>query len=200
MKNINKALVDFHSKLKPISKDAQNPFFKSDYLTLSGILDEVRPLLASCGLALMQPIKVEGERNILITRIIHESGEEYLSEMILPQVADAQKFGSLITYYKRYQLQAMLGVSTSDEDDDGNQASGQDFKKAPAPKIENIAQGTEFPPTEKQKEFIKDLCSQTGKPYVEPKTFKHATDLINRLKEIQVEDKKKGAKDNTFKI
>jgi hypothetical protein len=198
MKNINKALVDFHSKLKPISKDAQNPFFKSDYLTLSGILDEVRPLLASCGLALMQPIKVEGERNILVTRIIHESGDEYVSEMILPQLQDAQKFGSLITYYKRYQLQAMLGVSTSDEDDDGNHATDKQSAK-PAPQgSQHQGQGSEFPPTEKQKEFIRDLCAQTGKPYVEPKTFRHATDLINRLKEIQGAPKTAGQ--NKFKV
>jgi uncharacterized lipoprotein YddW (UPF0748 family) len=56
----------------------------------------------------------------------------------------------------------------------------------------------DIPPTEKQKEFIRSLCEQTGKPFVEPKNFKHAQDLINRLKEIQ-EENKKPAKP-TFKI
>jgi hypothetical protein len=121
--DIAKALVKFHQQLKPISKDAKNPFFGSDYLTLSGILDAVRPILTSCDLAVMQSIKVDSGINILITHIIHASGQSLTSEMILPSIQDAQKFGSLITYYKRYQLQAMLGISSTDEDDDGNSVS-----------------------------------------------------------------------------
>jgi hypothetical protein len=68
-------------------------------------------------------MRIELDRTILITKLIHESGEEMISEMILPTVQDPQRFGSLITYYKRYQLQALLGISTSDEDDDGNSVS-----------------------------------------------------------------------------
>jgi hypothetical protein len=68
-------------------------------------------------------MRVDGDKTILITKLIHESGEELVSEMILPHNSDPQKYGSLITYYKRYQLQAILGVSTKDEDDDGNSVS-----------------------------------------------------------------------------
>jgi hypothetical protein len=137
MKNINQSLIKFHASLKPIAKDAQNPFFKSDYLTLSGILDAVRPLLASVDLALVQSMRVDGERTILITKIMHASGEEILSEMILPHNSDPQKYGTLITYYKRYQLQALLGISTTEEDDDGNSVSRPDLfrvKKIDPPK------------------------------------------------------------------
>lgn len=123
MKNLNQSLIKFHVELRPINKDAQNPFFKSDYLTLSGILDTVRPILAKHGMAVMQLMKVDSGNTILITRLIHESGEMFDSEMILPGHSDPQKFGSLITYYKRYSLQAMLGISTKDEDDDGNLVS-----------------------------------------------------------------------------
>ena len=123
MKAINSALVKFHSQLKPIAKDSENPFFKSDYLSLSGILDAVRPILAANGLAILQPMRVEAGVTILITRLVHESGESIESEMIVPMIQDAQKLGSLITYYKRYQLQALLGISTREEDDDGNHVS-----------------------------------------------------------------------------
>ena len=54
--------------------------------------------------------------------------------MIMPVLQDPQKLGSLITYYKRYQLQALLGISTADEDDDGNLVSApqsQPLKQAP---------------------------------------------------------------------
>lgn len=123
MKNLNASLVKFHASLKPIRKDAQNPFFKSDYLTLSGILDAVRQPLATNGLAVIQSMKVQEATTILVTKLIHESGEEVSSEMIMPVLGDPQKLGSLITYYKRYQLQALLGISTADEDDDGNSVS-----------------------------------------------------------------------------
>jgi hypothetical protein len=123
MKNLNQALVKFHASLKPIQKDAQNPFFKSDYLTLSGIIDAIRPLLSANGLAVIQSMKVDSGINILITTLLHESGEYLASEIILPNHSDPQKFGSLCTYYKRYQLQALLLISTSEEDDDGNSVS-----------------------------------------------------------------------------
>lgn len=120
MKNITKALVEFHKQLKPIKKDAQNPFYKSDYLTLSGILDAVRQPLASNNLVIIQSMKVQESNTVLITKLAHDSGEEIQSEMIMPILQDPQKQGSLITYYKRYQLQALLGISTAEEDDDGN--------------------------------------------------------------------------------
>jgi len=125
MKEISKALVKFQSELKPAGKDAINPFFKSNYLTLSGIIDHVMPILSSNGLAIIQPMKIQDGMTILLTRLIHVSGESIESEMILPSHNDPQKHGSLITYYKRYQLQALLGISTSEEDDDGNSVSDQ---------------------------------------------------------------------------
>lgn len=73
-------------------------------------------------------------------------------------------------------------------------------KKYQAPQRQETSQpiGTELPPTEKQKDFIKDLCRQAGKDYVEPKTFKMAQDYINRLKELQGAPKSAG--ENKFKI
>jgi len=125
MKEISKALVKFQSELKPAGKDAVNPFFKSNYLTLSGIIDHVMPILSSNGLAIIQPMKIQDGATVLVTRLIHVSGETIESEMVLPPHNDPQKYGSFITYYKRYQLQALLGISTSEEDDDGNSASTQ---------------------------------------------------------------------------
>jgi hypothetical protein len=119
MQNISKSLVKFQSELKPAGKDSVNPFFKSNYLSLSGILDHVLPILTSNGLSIVQPMKILDGQTVLITKLIHISGEFIESEMILPSHSDPQKYGSLITYYKRYQLQALLGISTSEEDTDG---------------------------------------------------------------------------------
>lgn len=123
MGSIHSAIVKFQSQLRPVNKDSENPFFKSSYADLSSILQAVVPLLTENDLAIIQPMRVENGVTILVTKIIHSSGDFLQSEMILPSHADPQKFGSLITYYKRYQLQAILGVSTKDEDDDANHAS-----------------------------------------------------------------------------
>ena len=106
-----------------MTKDSENPFFKSSYADLSSILQAVVPVLSANGLAIVQPMKVQDGVTILSTTLFHESGESLSSEMILPSHADPQKYGSLLSYYKRYQLQALLGVSTKDEDDDANYVS-----------------------------------------------------------------------------
>lgn len=152
MKNLSQALVKFQSQLKPVNKDSENPFFKSSYADLSSILQAVMPLLSANGLALIQPMKVQDGHTILITKLIHESGETIESEMILPPHADPQKYGSLISYYKRYQLQALLGVSTKDEDDDANYVSSP-ATKAPAPSNNALA-------SDAQKSLLKRLGIQ----------------------------------------
>lgn len=183
MKNINQSLIKFHASLKPIVKDAQNPFFKSDYLTLSGILDAVRPLLSSVDLALIQSMRVDGERTILITKLIHVSGEDITSEMILPHNSDPQKMGSLITYYKRYQLQALLGISTAEEDDDGNSVSRPEMFHAkkvtqPRPTFQVDGIGTQkpvvFPASEPQKNALRKM----GIKFNEDITKSEASKLI----------------------
>ena len=58
---------------------------------------------------------------VVTTRIMHSSGEWIEGDCILPPTkADAQGYGSAITYAKRYGLQAMAGVPSVD--DDGNDA------------------------------------------------------------------------------
>ena len=133
MKSIAAALVKFQSQLKPVEKGSENPFFKSNYASLSDILQSVMPLLSSSGLSITQPMRVTDNGTILITRLLHESGEVIDSEMFLPHNPDPQRYGSLISYYKRYQLTALLGIATIDEDDDANRASGKDVGYKPSP-------------------------------------------------------------------
>jgi hypothetical protein len=51
---IAKALIEFNGKVSKISKDAKNPFFKSNYASLSNIQDAISKPLAECGLAYSQ--------------------------------------------------------------------------------------------------------------------------------------------------
>lgn len=121
---IAEALASFQSKLKPAKKTAENPFFKSHYADLNGVVQAAQDAgLGSFGLAVSQiPTMSEG-RFILVTTLLHVSGEWLRGEYpISPVKQDPQSMGSATTYARRYAYQSILGIPT--EDDDGNAASG----------------------------------------------------------------------------
>lgn len=116
--NLYNKLNEVKKEIGIISKDTTNPFFKSKYFDINGLLKHVEPLLQKNGLLLLQPI-LKGE---VFSEIIDiESGDSVTSSMELPQMNDPQKLGSAVTYYRRYTLQSLLGLQA--EDDDANAAS-----------------------------------------------------------------------------
>ena len=124
MENIYKAFVKFQSEFKGMKPDSSNPFFKSTYISLDGILETVRPILAKNGLAVIQEATGDGDYIFVKTKLIHESGEMIETEVLKmkPQKNDPQSMGSCITYSKRYQLAALLGICEC-IDDDANTAT-----------------------------------------------------------------------------
>lgn len=126
MKNLYKALSEFQSKVPSIKKESDNPFFKSKYAGLDTILPVITPILKDCGLVISQvPVTSEGV-TYLNTVLAHiDSGEVLESRLGLLLVKqDPQGQGSAITYARRYAIVSMLGLNT-EEDDDGNKASGK---------------------------------------------------------------------------
>lgn len=89
------------------------------YAPLDKIFDAVRKPLADNGLAITQLI--DGQE--LVTMLLHSAGATISGRAPLPNSGTIQEFGSAITYLRRYALQAILGIA-SEEDDDGNAASG----------------------------------------------------------------------------
>lgn len=120
-----KGMNIFRSQLKQPAKDAKNPFFKSNYVTLEGVQNAIDAAIKDTGLAYTQIVKNDDNGNVGVETIItHESGQ-YLTTGVLalrPEKATPQGYGSTITYAKRYQLASAFGVS-SDVDDDGNAGS-----------------------------------------------------------------------------
>lgn len=124
---ISKALCKFQGDVPTIPKLDDNPFFKSKYAGLPSILQTIKKPLAENGLSVIQFPENEDE---LTTRVNHTSGEWIEATYRMPAVKhDPQGIGSRITYQRRYALTAVLNLDT-DEDDDGNAASGKKVSKA----------------------------------------------------------------------
>jgi hypothetical protein len=111
-----------------INKSADNPFFKSKYADLNTILDVVEPILHKYNLLLLQPIANGCVQSIVIDV---ETGEEYISEIKLPEINDPQKLGGCISYFRRYSVQSLLSLSM--QDDDANDVTKHVNKKPTMP-------------------------------------------------------------------
>jgi len=117
--NINIKLFNLQQEIGTISKDAKNPFYKSKYFDINSLIKQLQPLLKKHKLLLLQPI----EEDCVYSKLICIDGTGgVISALKLPEIADPQKLGSCITYYRRYTLASLLGLQAVD--DDANVASG----------------------------------------------------------------------------
>lgn len=125
------ALAAAQGMMKAAEKDADNPFYKSSYSTLDAVIEAIRIPFSTNKLSHSQPTSIGQNGSLIVeTMIMHASGEWICGEITgNPVKNDPQGIGSLQSYLKRYGLQAMAGVASRDDDDDGNAASG---KVAPA--------------------------------------------------------------------
>ena len=111
-------LLAAQEKIGKISKDNENPFFKSKYADINIIIDMVKPILNEEGILFMQPLdNVDGKP--AITTILWHGDEcaEYTTVFpALPNPAEGKKsnpfqeMGSAITDYRRYALISILGL------------------------------------------------------------------------------------------
>ena len=123
---ISKALVAFQSEIEAVHTNAVNPFFNSNYADLQGMLASIKPTMAVHGLAAIQSAD-EGNGVVLVvtTRIIHSTGEWIeCAAAVGIEKQTPQGYGSAISYGRRYGLQAALGLSVLDEEDDGGNGTG----------------------------------------------------------------------------
>lgn len=124
--NLMKAIIEAAPEIQSISKSKQAYGYK--YATLDSLIDMLRDVLPKHGLWFVQMPTRAGEKSSLTTRVIHESGEwmedsiDMTDTELSGKANDTQKLGASITYFRRYALSAIFGVS-ADEDVDGNVAN-----------------------------------------------------------------------------
>jgi len=106
-------------------KDAKNPFFKSNYVSLDSIVEKLTPHLDKQWLLVFhRTLNKE-----IVTEVVDiEDDSAVQSSFPLIDSNDPQKLGSCITYAKRYNLWQLFNIVT-DRDDDGNEASEVEKKE-----------------------------------------------------------------------
>jgi hypothetical protein len=131
--SINLKIYRIQNEIEAIIKDANNPYFKSNYADINAMLEQLQPLLNKYKVCVEQPIN---DGKVFTTLTCVETGQSKSSSLELQLVSDPQKLGSAITYYRRYTLQGLLGIRT--KDDDANTASGKTISEMRNIKINEI--------------------------------------------------------------
>lgn len=107
-----------------VKKNKQNSHFKNTYVDINTLLQEIRPILKKHNILLIQPLIFKDSKSLLRTILTDmDTGEEYISEIVIPELSDPQKIGSAITYYRRYSIITIFLLETLD--DDGEAANGR---------------------------------------------------------------------------
>lgn len=154
----NNSFADFalaQSEMKTAELNKVNPHFKSKYADLAAVRAATLPALNKYGFSVIQNPTLHDGKLILITQIIHKTGDIIArSEYPLSMGLAPQKIGSEITYARRYAWSSICGIC-ADEDDDGNNAEHkkpdtQDFWKGPLNKTA-------------LKQVMRDLASELNK-------------------------------------
>ena len=171
MSELHSKLLKAQAAMPKLRKDAENPHFRSKFISLDNLLDHVLPVLNDNGLVMFQSVTSIDDTPALKT-VVTDGKDEINSTMLLMMKApDPQGQGSAITYARRYSLMALLGLSAG-EDDDGNAANESEnirqeqARQQTAPKaleeISDILENKGITDAEDKKQIVRKLTE--GKP------------------------------------
>lgn len=151
------ALAKAQSKIEGAKKDGINPHLKNKFPSLASVWEAAREAITENGLSVIQSIEIlDSGQQCLATLLGHKTGQWVKSLIPMnPLKADPQTMGSLITYYRRYSLAAMVGICP--EDDDGESAMGSDRNKKIAQEVSNKQNDSGVCLSEHQVSIIQDL-------------------------------------------
>lgn len=105
-------------KIATVKSERTGKEFTYNYADLPQILKSILPVLAAEGLAFIQPTMQRGDKTYATSMLIHESGEWMRSGGLPIAVQlEGQKLGGNMTYSRRYDGTALLGVASEDDTD-----------------------------------------------------------------------------------
>ena len=115
------ALSKAQGAMKNAPFDKQNPHYRNSYASLASVTDTIKGPLTANGLSYSQTTEVRDGAFVLVTTLMHSSGQWLASAYPLPTVSKPQELGSALTYARRYSLSAIACIA-ADEDDDAEGA------------------------------------------------------------------------------
>ena len=110
--SIHKALIEFHKRFHGATKTGFNPHFKRAHFTLEDVTKATTPILNELGLFVSHRV-CNGE---LVTSVYDSDGAELSTAIPIAETTNPQALGSAITYFKRYNLCALLNIAEADDD------------------------------------------------------------------------------------
>jgi hypothetical protein len=170
LKELPKALCSLYGQLPTIHEDGRANY--GNYATLPGILGILLPALSKNGLAVVQTFEQGEDRPVLVTSLLHTSGERIDSR--LPLISNSGRniqhdLAGAISYFRRYALLAILGIAPGIVDDD---AGAADLDPQPAAKPAPVPAATK-PKLQQQ--------GSSAKAIVLSAMAKSATKVINKV-------------------
>ena len=144
-KEITKALCKFIQEVGTIEEKANAQFGK--FADLSSVLSVVNPVLARNGLVVIHTTEILDGRNILVTNLMHISGEIVASKYLLPLIKETRgnpihAEGGALTYFRRYCELGILGQNAGIPDNDGDFANPTADKVTPINKNKAVGMPT----------------------------------------------------------
>lgn len=127
----NQAMAKAMAEIPSFEKSKKVPKFKGGngyqftYASFESINKLVKPIIAKHGLFITFMTDFQSDNHVMITaKITHKSGHSQETSMRFPfdpsgSKNQIQATGSAISYGKRYTMNALLNITTHDEDDDG---------------------------------------------------------------------------------
>ena len=125
MKQLLEALAQFNKQVLPITKGANNPFFKSKFADLTTIQQTIKePLSANKLLITQANVTLDGQMYVQ-TKVWHIETGTFIDSVfpVIVNKQSAQDYGSAVSYAKRYSLSGLLNLVIQDEDDDAEKAT-----------------------------------------------------------------------------
>ena len=141
---IHAALLAAQAEMPVVKRDAANPHFKSKYASLQAFTEAALPILHKHGLSWTVTTDPPNGHGfvVFVGTLANAAGEDIEYRLPMqPDSAKPQAMGSAITYARRYLLGMVTGVATED-DDDGNAASGTG-KAKPTSRAPLVQEGPE---------------------------------------------------------
>ena len=130
VKELFKAMSIFQGALENVEKGKEGHGYK--YATMGACIDAAKPILKDNGLSVMQLMGDDGNGNATMETVLGHSSGEYISTCCIIPIAKlagggannpAQIMGASVTYIRRYQYAAIIGL-TQEDDDAGSATKG----------------------------------------------------------------------------